>query len=209
MSDVAYEPIENVRPCQGAIYRDVTFILGLDIDSEDQGVNGIESFVYPYAVVLSQECDLTQDSKARESSQVAGGESSAIDKIVPSVLLCPAYQAEKLREGTHIEEAFGVRVPRKTNPIYSQIERNNSARFHYLSGYRPLQVPECVLDFKHFFTLPTETLVRCYGNTSHLIARLSGAYCEEVSQRFASFLSRIGVPVPHNVLQDKRTASPE
>ena len=120
--------------------------------------------------------------------------------MVPSVLLCPAYPSQDFKDGIHLSKSIGIKVPPKNSDAYSLIKQNRDRRYHYLCPWPALQIQEVVVDFKHFFTLPTETILAAYGNRSHYIGRLACPYREDISHRFASFLARIGLPKPHKWL---------
>ncbi len=91
-------------------------------------------------------------------------------------------------------------VPKKGSDKFSRIRKNDDPRYHYLSKCPELEVPETILDFKHYFTLPTGILRSAYGKSEHYLARLEPLYREQVSQRFASFLARVGLPIMHKFL---------
>jgi hypothetical protein len=78
------------------------------------------------------------------------------------------------------------------------IKHNNNPRYHYFAGWSPFQVPELIVDFKHFFTIPVEQLLEKYGTEEYYIASLKCPYREDFSQRCAAYLTRIGVPVAHH-----------
>lgn len=61
-----------------------------------------------------------------------------------------------------------------------------------LEGKTELGVPEFVIDFKHFFTVPVDVVYK--QRKTIYIATIGELYREELSQRFANFLSRIGLP---------------
>jgi len=225
MTSAAFEKPEDGRPCQGSFYSDIRLVVSVTIDDNGE-IEDFDSYPYPYAIVLTQECDLFQDGGGREIlsqlSSEANGDNvqskqkveEGRDKLLPSVLLCPAYPAEQFRGGFHISSILSpedpeivrnrstkYNVPRKPSCQYGRIKSNNDSRYHYLSACRELQVPETVLDFKHYFTLPTETLCSTYRGELHYLARLKMPYREHVSQRFASCLARVGLPVTHTFIK--------
>lgn len=195
-----YEAASLPDPHQGSFYRDLEAAVS-GIPSRP-GEGEIATWVLPYAVVLSQECDLEQDGHGRnELLETLEQDKKAenVDKLVPCVLVCPAWPAEQFHEGQHMER-FGLRVKRKTSAQYRTIRQNLDPRYHFLTSWRQLQVPASVIDFKHFFTIPTSTLRAAYGSSENYIALLTCPYREDLSQRFAAFLSRVGVPLQHHSL---------
>lgn len=167
----------NERYYQGDIIKDLSFVMGSPLREEEKTVMQL-----PYAVVLSQDCDLQQDfSSSGQSNQ---------DKSLLSVLICPAYILEHFALGTHI----GSWDMRKFNSSdIDKLKGNDSyKRYHYLCGDAMLSVPDLIIDFKHFFTVPREYM---YSIKNGLyVASLSELFREELSQRFANYLSRIGLP---------------
>jgi len=201
MNECPYEPRTTNSPHQGSLYRSIKVItatsaLGL------QEVNFSE-WELPYAVVLSQECDLSLDHDLREKLKRLEGESNNSDrdqkhdKLLLGVLVCPAYQAASFREGKHLNELHRV-MESYGSRDFKLIKGNCNPRYHYLAKWAPLQVAELVVDFKHFFTIPVEQLWDEYGTEEHYIARLKPLYREDLSQRFSAYLTRIGIPTPHH-----------
>ncbi len=202
MTVCPYENRHDSRPCQGALYRDVeTTVVSADVDAQTGHVE-LAVWDFPYSVAMSQECDLAQDESSRmaiqESASESGGEDEDIghDKILLTVLMCPAYPADKLREGKHLVE-LGRAMENHSSKPWRLIKSNQNPRYHFMARWRSLQVPELVVDFKHFFTVPIELLLHRYGTNKNYVARLAPLYREDLSQRFAAYLARVGVPVPH------------
>jgi len=76
---------------------------------------------------------------------------------------------------------------------WRKVCQNNVYRYHYLGNAEEQQVPELILDFKHYFTIPRDIAYRpdfkkCY------LATMDDLFREHLSQRFANYLSRIGLP---------------
>lgn len=188
----------GIRPCQGGVYRDVKAVIAT---GSGPGEAAIQEWTYPYAVVMSQECDLESDDRSRASGSPArSGQLAANgsqDKLVPAILLCPGYQAAWFWVGTHLK-GIGWTMEEHGRKQRHIIKQNSHPRYHYLASWSPLQVPELVVDFKHFFTLPTAMLRESYGTGEHYIACLGCLYREDISHRFAAYLARIGLPVPHH-----------
>jgi hypothetical protein len=206
MSACPYEQRVDARPCQGAIYRNlITFLPESAPDPEPR----FARWELPYAVALSQECDLLQDHKSRLKLK----ESMAVppdfkhDKLLPTILLCPAYQASLLRAGDHLN-ALARKMESYNSKQWSLIQQNNNSRYHYLGGWPDLQVPELGVDFKHFFVMQTELMIEYYGDEDHYVARLGYLYREDLSQRFAAYLARIGLPISHHEFLEVTPAQP-
>lgn len=168
---------------QGDILRDV------DIVEWAERVGDQVEFLtrhLPYCVVVSQECDLEHDSTTR------GNPEKNADKYLHSILLCPAYPADQLKAGQHLDES-SLQMEPIDKSRWRKVEQNGDARYHYLPEQQQLQVPSLVIDFKHYLTVPRDVLYR-KEFLDRYIATVEILYRELLSARFAQFLSRIGLP---------------
>lgn len=173
-----YRKKNNVRLYQGDIFKDLKFVTG---DPETTTEKDIISL--PYAVVLSQDCDLQSDFNFRETNQNQ-------DKFLLSLLISPAFILENFAKGEHLGN---WKMNTFNNGQIEKIKNNDSfKRYHYLKGELLFSVPELVIDFKHFFGLPRDFLYKEKKNK--YIASLNEIFREELSQRFSNYLSRIGLP---------------
>ena len=177
---------ENGRVYQGDILRDMLLLEMEYADEEGSGYSIIEKEV-PYIVVLTQDCDLEQDFNNR--AQI----SEKHDKYIDSILVCPAYLAEEFREGKHLE-IFDLKMERWDTKRYKQIKTQNNYRYHYLEGYQPYQIPNLVIDFKHYYTI-SRNIIYFAKENGHYLASLRQLFRENLSHRFSFFLSRIGLPI--------------
>lgn len=174
----------HARLCQGDILRDVSLLEPTpNTDSED--IDVIRRTL-PYVVVLTQDCDLEQDQSARMDEKKQDD-----DKFLQSVLLCPAYQSLRVRAGTHLEE-LELKMQSINSTNWNLLKQNNLSRYHFLPEELNVQLPELVLDFKQYFTSPRAFMYMRYKG--HYVTSLGPLFRESLSQRFANFLSRIGLP---------------
>ena len=187
-SDTQYRKLDTGRLSQGDILRDVSILWSANEDRTEEGVDEIHTRVIPYAVVLTQECDLEQDASNRIDTQRRND-----DKFLHSILLVPAYLARSVREGTQLEQDLGFRMQKFNSSTWPSITKNLVYRYHWLPPELALQVPELVMDFKHYCTLP-RAMVDSAFVSEHYLASISPMFRENVSQRFAYYLSRIGLP---------------
>lgn len=192
--DTQYCKRNNGRVYQGDILRDMLLLEMQYADDIGSKYNVVEKNV-PYIVVLTQDCDLEQDFNNR--NQI----SDKHDKYMESILVCPAYLAEEFREGNHLEE-FGLKMEKWNSKRYKQIKTQNNYRYHYLDGYPPYQIPNLVLDFKHYYTIPRDVIYFAKEN-GHYLASLRQLFREDLSHRFSFFLSRIGLPIVEDRESDK------
>ena len=174
---------------QGDILRDVTIVewaAEVEDAPADERLQIIDR-VLPYLVVLSQDCDLEQDHKNRSDHK-----SDTHDKFLQSILVCPAYLEANFRAGTHLED-LGLKMQKINSENFRRIKSNQNYRYHYLPANRSLQVPELFIDFKHYFTGPRDLIYDEYRK-KHYLATLDILFREDFSNRFAHYLSRIGLP---------------
>lgn len=173
------------RVVQGDILKDIMFVewdlLGPDPSDVSYITNNL-----PYIIVLSQDCDLDHDYKNRHNECA-----EKQDAYLQSILVCPAYLAEDLKAGVHLK-GFDLIMEKKGGDNYKKIQRNLDPRYHYLLGDPEFQMPNLIIDFKHYYTLPVNFLYRIYG--SRYVASLEELFRESLCQRFSFYLSRIGLP---------------
>lgn len=175
------------RISQGDIIQDVEFI---EYAIEKEGVVEISKIKFPYVIVLTQDCDLEQDYKNRTDSN-----SSNQDKHLISVIVAPLYNIEHVFDGKHLSE-LGLQMqsisknPKKTD--HNNLKKNNNPRYHFLEFDESIKIVDSVIDFKHYFTVNASYLKESKKN--NFVGKVDALYREDISQRFASFLSRIGLP---------------
>ena len=181
--DVAYVRHDCDRLCQGDILRDFSIV---EWATKKEGAVEIHNRHLPYSVVITQDCDLEQDFYNRKDP------SKNTDKYLQSILLCPAYPAATFREGKHLND-LGQKMQNINSDMWRQLKENKLERYHYLTGWADLQAPESVVDFKHYFTVPRD-IVYTNGLNQCYLATIAELFREHFSQRFAQYLSRIGMP---------------
>jgi hypothetical protein len=147
----------------------------------------VDAIAYNYAVTLTQECDLEHDFHNRQ------GTPEKHDKFLPSVLLAPAYLAERLREGEHLSD-IGLVMERYNSSRWRLIKRNGNERYHFLAQDITFQVPDLVIDFKHYFTMPRDNFYSELLDREHYVASVRVPFREHLSSRFTHYLARIGLP---------------
>lgn len=183
--------ILNSKVSQGDIYKNIEFI---EYVKEENGIIEVSKIVFPYAIILTQECDLTHDFTFRFNKQKNG------DKILLSVLAAPIYNAEHVSNGEHLSQIRKrpmqeIKMKRKGSftTSWNKLIQNETPRYHYLEfpNEVPFMVPS-VIDFKHYFSLNVEYLYEI--RQENFLCKVSELYREDISHRFASFLSRIGLP---------------
>jgi hypothetical protein len=168
------------RVDQGDIVKDIAFT---EYTVEDKGVLLVSDIIFPLCVVLSPACDLDHDYGVR-----VGRKGVSPRKLMISVLVAPMYNADHLYAGTHLKD-IEIECPRLSA---KRISQNEDPRYHHLAFPDDEAIVDQVVDFKHYFTVGTQYMID--AKRSRFACRLSTPYREDLSQRFAAWLSRIGLP---------------
>ena len=141
---------------------------------------------HPYALVLSQGCDLEQDFRARQGLVNP-------DKMVPTVLFCEVELVSELK--TYV----------KQQNAWNRLINNSDERYHFFQKVDKEDdaalegLPELGVDFKRFFAIPSdEVYYRIKSGEARRRCYLLSPYLEHFCRRFANFLSRVALPEPHS-----------
>lgn len=160
-----YEIIEGAEILQGDFITSCPIIIP-PIDMGDREVNA-EVIEYD-VVVMSQSCDLIQ-------------------KKLELVLVCPIWQLKEFVE---------------KNPNYKNPKMKELLRRGYLPGYHLLNKCEIdgfekdflIVDFRSVYSVPFNFLTEFAQRTGKRM-RLLPPYKEHLSQAFARFFMRVGLPL--------------
>jgi len=180
-----YEKHNCERISQGDILRDVNIII-----VDDEGA--VTSLEYQYGVVLSQDCDLEQGSKVTTAPHNCEDSVTEFNQFLPSILFVPAFPAELLRSGEHLVDLYQIKSQKISSALWKTLTSNNNPRYHFLPGEPSKQIPELVMDFKSYYTIPFRTILS--KHKMYYLASVNEIFREGLSQRFANYLSRIGLP---------------
>ena len=155
-----------------------------------------EARVRKLAVIVTQECDLTQDFGIRKDNAWA-------ETDLLSVLLCPALPAEELRSRHEI-----------TRKRWEVVRSNGAERYQYLAGVPTESDAEAtghdpmLVDFKSYFAVRTVELYRqirtANEKSASLFTVLNVPWREHIQQRFAVYQSRVGLPLDHFIPESRR-----
>ena len=85
-----------------------------------------------------------------------------------------------------------LKTSRKETTEQRILRQNKNPRYHRLGFDANSTIVDSVVDFKHYFSVNVQYLKRL--KSDNFAGKLSTLYREDVSQRFASFLARIGLP---------------
>jgi hypothetical protein len=164
------------------------------VRSEEGETFPIKSVHHEYLVVMSPDCDLDWDFKARfidpESQERLVPTTNTPDegKVVTHVLLAKLYTRDRIR-------------PRiTTRTFWERIEENIDPRYHRLPSapigdnqINPL--PDLYIDFKKALAVPTTSLYDGFRVRGiKRIALIPNVYIHHLMHRYYGFLSRVALP---------------
>jgi hypothetical protein len=147
----------------------------------------LDEIEHPFAIVMTQDCDLEQDARIRQ-----GG--SGASQLI-NVLFCETVTAAALKG----------KVPQGTE-MWKRIIHNNDMRYQCLEA-APIEqdtagkgLPALGCDFKKYFTVSVdEVYKRIAMGQIQRRCRLVTPYAEHLLSRFCNFQSRVPLPQNHEV----------
>ena len=174
------------RICQGDLIKNVEYI---EYASEKEATIEISKIVFPVVIVLTQDCDLEQDHKNRNQPNANQ------DKHLISIIVAPVYNLEHIYDGNHLSE-IGLKmqsINKDSNKTENKfLKQNKNPRYHFLQFDDSVTLVDSIIDFKHYFTVNINYISKL--KETNFICKIEELYREQISQRFAYFLSRIGLP---------------
>jgi hypothetical protein len=183
-----YAPSQGGPLRQGEILSDLIETRMVSV-SKDQAPQ-VDLVTHPFALILSQDCDLDLDFQARNSPETV---SHPINTQLPSILFCEATTATDLR--SYLSDS----------QIWKQITQNKNERYQYLRGVAAevdalgTGTSDLGADFKRYFAISTEHVYMQLQCPAKRRSRLQSPYLEHLSSRFAYYLSRVALPEEHFV----------
>ena len=144
--------------------------------------------VHPYAIVLTQDCDLDWDHRARFPVD-PNDQTRLANKKIPNVLFCQADKAEAMK-GTQ-----GIK-----SDIWRRIANNSDERYHVLPDVPAVVdkaaegIPSLALDFKLLFTVASDELYYRLGFEAKRRCFLLPPFLQSLSSRFSYFMGRVALP---------------
>ena len=142
-----------------------------------------EEIMHPFGVILTQECDLDWDFKAR----MAGDSNSA--KICPNALLCELFPEEVIRP----------KLPRGSE-LWRRVKQNQEERYYAIpqapagADLEQAGLPLLIADFKQLFAIRTDEL---YARIAHGLKRrtvIQIPWVQDLSNRVGYYLQRVAIP---------------
>ena len=158
---------------------------------------------HPLAIIISQDCDLDLDFRARNGLLGPDKKIVGPEKRIPNILFCEVFTADQLL-------GSGRDSGELNSTIWSRIKTNDHVRYHFLQAAEAeldgvgKGLPELAVDFKRYFTIVADDLyVQLLDSENQdpgpiqRRLRLRTPYCEHFCTRFGFYLSRIALPEPH------------
>ncbi|MCU0550128.1 MAG: hypothetical protein MUC48_12330 [Leptolyngbya sp. Prado105] len=143
--------------------------------------------IHPYAIVVTQDCDLDWDYRARQNG------AAQLPKLLNSVILCEISTAREVRDITD------KTVMNSTE--WNAVKSHRHERFYFFEKV-PVEceleergLPELTADFKKAFGIDSATLYHQIEiGVAQRRAILASPYLEHFSRRYYSFHSRVALP---------------
>ena len=184
MDEFWYEAVPGQELRQGDLLENCPFVaLSPDADLNAIRTNSatqdfVATPVFWNAVVLTQSCDLVSEA----------GRAAKVD----AVLLCPFLP---LQDCTSILPLSARQSEKSLRSFYEQIRRGNQPNFHMMAALPSLDAPAnlLIVDFRRVFTCPLPLTQRIAQEQAPRY-RLRSPYVEHLSQAFARFFMRVGLP---------------
>ena len=183
----------EASPTEPEAFRQCEIISGL-VQSIPQFRDGeppaIDLITHPFALVISQDCDLDLDYLARKRTDAKNADAQSL----PNILFCMVVTAEQLKGAAGVDSR-----------VWARVKINKDERYHFFekvpANCEALSegLPELGIDFKRYFTIPTDDVYN-QSRTGDLKRRccLLSPYLEHCATRFGFYQSRIALPEDHS-----------
>ena len=141
----------------------------------------VDPIHHPYLIIVSQDCDLEWDYKARKGK-------APNHKLLTHILFCALLTRDEIIDQRDLKQRE-----------YDRMSKNQDERYHHFDTGRidgtTDSLPEVVADFKATFSLPLELVYWLIdiGQASRHGALFS-PYLEQFMHRLYSFLGRVATP---------------
>jgi hypothetical protein len=154
----------------------------------ESGPLKLDEVVHPFAIVMTQDCDLEQEFRIRSGAREG-------TSALPNILFCEAITTTDLK---------GNVPPGKD--IWKRVIQNRDERYQCLESVPPSQdllgkgIPCLGCDFKRYFTVCVDEVYRRIElKQITRRSRLITPYAEHLLSRFSIFQSRVPLPENHDV----------
>ena len=147
-----------------------------------------ERIEHPWTIVLSPDCDLEWDFKARNDNTIPQ------TKLMNNIILCSLESEGSVASGEGLRGDFRI----KNSGDRERVKSNRDERYHFLDSNKTdngTDVVEFFLDFKRVFTVSNEFI---YAATEQGLMMRHGCldqpWVQHLTHRFTFFLGRVGLP---------------
>ena len=155
-------PIYEPSPSEGALRQGEILSnliqIRVKLDSIGKDIYEGENIIHPFAIVVTQDCDLEQDFKAQHGD-------AGKHRLLPNILFCEVELADIMRYGEN-DSALPEDKRARSSLIHTKdwkvIAQNDDERYHFLQEVEKqadLQnegLPELAVEFKRYFTVPKD-----------------------------------------------------
>jgi len=156
----------------------------IELMQEEQELS-FDAILHPYAIVVTQDCDLDWDYRARQTTN------SQPSKLLNSVILCEIATAREIRDT----------ADDMNSAAWKLVVSHRHERYYFFEKIPPAceteqeGLPELTADFKKVFGIDGETLYRHIElGIVKRRAVLASPYLEHFSRRYHSFHGRVALP---------------
>ena len=144
----------------------------------------ITKIVHPYAIIVTQDCDLDWDYRARKNSK------NKPSKLLNSIILCEIATAKEVRNTDEMN-----------SKEWKLVSSHRHERFYFFEKI-PIEydlekqgLPELTADFKKVFGIESANLYnQIQTGTAKRRSILESPYLEHFSRRYNSFHGRVALP---------------
>lgn len=190
-----YKASDSKSPLrQGEILTNITQYKPTNFNDESSTDIDFQPLIHPYAIIVTQDCDLDWDYKARFNDDQKLEISSP--KFLNSIILCEIDTAEKIRK---IEETKGKKLLNSRD--WNLVSSHRHERFYFFEKIpsdfelEKEGLPELTTDFKKVFGISPEFLYhQIESGDVKRRSILVSPYLEHFSKRYYNFHSRVALP---------------
>lgn len=160
----------------------------------DQGGYNFEEILHPILIVVTQDCDLSQDFRSRHTDLADFPDEAMREKFKDEL----KYQIEQIQLVVCQNEAEIRQGAGLNSSLFSAVKKNQNERFHRLG---PASIAnggdelDLFVDFKRTFSLPTAFVYsQIFEDASRRLALPPEIYMLDLIHRYHSFHSRVALP---------------
>ncbi len=138
-----------------------------------------DPIIHPSVILVSQDCDLEWDYKARF-------EGASVHKLIAHILCCSLFSRYEITDET-----------KQKSRMFELVKQNQDERYHHFVP-APYGIPDLYMDFKKLITIPPYWLYKGLERPDTYKLKREAVvpviYLQQVMHRFFGFQSRIGTP---------------